>query len=203
MTGQQRRLPVSGTTHNRTSKGKTRRMRQSLRVSRSALLCCRSSKPNKHSAGQVAEKRKRRRRPRERLLSRLQRMTTRSSNVYAVQATNAKVWTYLVIVQRYLLLKDGLRSQLLLCRTHRYTRLSAAAKKPINLQLARLPRMMLAPLDRMIAMQNPFLLVELLRRLKKRQTLVMNKTRPKKTKKRIQWTKRLGSVKNSDSAWPK
>jgi hypothetical protein len=125
-------------------------------------------------------------------------MTTTSSNVYAVQATNAKVWMYLVIVQLYLLLKDGLKNQRLLCQTHRCTRSSVAVKKPTNLQLARPPKMMLAPLDQMIAMPNLLLLVELLRHPNKRQTLVMNKTQLRKTKKkmRIQWTKRLAGVKS-------
>jgi hypothetical protein len=175
-------------------------MRQSLRVSRSVLLCSRSSKPNKHSAEQVAEKRKRRKRLRERLLSRLQRTITTTSNVYAVQATSAKVWMYRVNVRLYPPLRDDLKSQLLLCQTHHCTRLSAAVKKPINLRLARLPKMMLAPLARMTATPNPFLLAEPLRRLDKKQTLVTNKTRPrtsKKTKKtRIRWTKRLAGVKS-------
>jgi hypothetical protein len=75
-----------------------------------------------------------------------------------------------------------------------------AVKKPINLQLARLPKMMLAPLDRMIVMPNRLLLAEPLQRPKHRQTLVTNKTQPrtpKRTKKmRIQWTKRPADVKS-------
>jgi hypothetical protein len=105
---------------------------------------------------------------------------------------------YPVIVQLYLLPKDGLKSQHLLFRTHRCTRSSVVAKKPTNLQLARPPKTTLAPLDRMIAMPNLLLLVELLRLPDKRQTLVMNKTQLKKTKRkmRIQWMKRLAGVKS-------
>jgi hypothetical protein len=127
-------------------------------------------------------------------------MTTTSSNVYAVQVTSAKVWMCLAIVQLYLLLKDILKSQLLLYRRHRCTRLLVAAKKPINLQLAKLLKMMLAPLDRMIVMPNHFPLAEPLQRPKHRQTLVMNETQPrtsKTTKKmRIQWTKKPANVKS-------
>jgi hypothetical protein len=200
MTEQQRRLLVSGRAHNRISKEKTRRMRPSLRVSRSVLHCSRNSKPNKHSAEQVVEKRRRRNLLQERRPSQLLRTIMRSSNVYVVQVTSAKVWMYLAIVQLYLLPKDTLKSQLLLYRRHRCTRLLVAVKKPINLQLARLPKMMLAPLDRMIVMPNRLLLAEPLQRPKHRQTLVTNKTQPrtpKRTKKmRIQWTKRPADVKS-------